>query len=188
MWSPLVRRPNRSADEGASPSNCRRFDANNFIGGDVICMLHVEIRHLRRQQMPTAKKGTTRTKTPMTDAHKAALAEGREQGRAVRAYLDAVEANAPKRGRKRTPESIAKRLDAIDAEMAAADPLKRVGLIQERIDLQAELAVADDKVDMSALEAAFIAAAKPYSDRKGITRAAWREVGVAPSVLKAAGI
>ena len=64
--------------------------------------------------MPTAKKATTRTKTPMSDAHKAALAEGREQGRAVRAYLDAVEANAPKRGRKRTPESIAKRLDAIE--------------------------------------------------------------------------
>ena len=55
-----------------------------------------------------------------------------------------------------------------------------MGLIQERIDLQAELAVADDKVDIAALESAFIAAAKPYSDRKGITRAAWREVGVVP--------
>ncbi len=138
--------------------------------------------------MPTAKKGTARAKTPMTDAHKAALAEGREQGRAVRAYLDAVEANAPKRGRKRTPESIAKRLAVIDNDMAAADPLKRVGLIQERLDLQAELAVADDKVDIAALESAFVAAAKPYSDRKGITRAAWREVGVSSAVLKAAGL
>jgi hypothetical protein len=138
--------------------------------------------------MTPAKKGANRTKTPMSEAHKAALAEGREQGRAVRAYLDALEANAPKRGRKRTPDSIAKRLDAIDAEMAAADQLKRVGLIQERIDLQAELAAAGDKVDISRLESAFVAAAKPYSDRKGITRAAWREVGVPPAVLKAAGI
>src|SRR6476646_2268973 len=106
-------------------------------------MLHGEIRQTRRQQMPTAKKGTTRAKTPMSDAHKAALAEGREQGRAVRAYLDAVEANAPKRGRQRTPHPIAKRPGVIDNEMAGADPLKRVGLIQARLDRQAELAAAD---------------------------------------------
>ena len=38
----------------------------------------------------------------MSDEHKAALAEGRAQGRAVRAYLEALEANKPRRGRKRT--------------------------------------------------------------------------------------
>ena len=65
-------------------------------------------------------------------------------------------------------------------------PIRSSGsdLIQERIDLQAEFSVADDKVDMAALEAAFVAAAKPYSERKGITRAAWREVGVAPAVAQ----
>ena len=36
----------------------------------------------------------------MSDAHKEALAEGREQGRAVRRYLEALEANKPRRGRK----------------------------------------------------------------------------------------
>ena len=50
----------------------------------------------------------------MSDSHKAALAEGREQGRAVRRYLEALEAHKPKRGRKRTPDSVQKRLAAID--------------------------------------------------------------------------
>ena len=49
-------------------------------------------------------------KRPMSDDHKAALAAGRNEGRAVRRYLEALEAHKPKRGRKRTPESIQKRL------------------------------------------------------------------------------
>ena len=49
---------------------------------------------------------TKRTRSPMSDSHKAALAEGREQGRAVRRYLEALEAHKLKRGRKRTQESI----------------------------------------------------------------------------------
>jgi hypothetical protein len=63
-----------------------------------------------------------RKKTPMSDAHKAALAEGRSQGRAVRTYLEALEAHKPKRGRKRTPESTKKRLAKIDADFATVDP------------------------------------------------------------------
>lgn len=124
----------------------------------------------------------------MTDEHKAALAEGREQGRAVKRYLDALAANKPKRGRKRTPESIEKRLGAIESELAGADGLKRLTLVQERIDLQAELANAGETVDLSDLEADFAKVAKGYGDRKGIVYAAWREVGVPAAVLKQAGI
>ena len=43
-------------------------------------------------------------------------------------------------------------------------------------------------VDLTALEAGFVAAAKSYSGRKGISYAAWRAVGVSPGVLKRAGI
>src|SRR3712207_412101 len=75
----------------------------------------------------------------MSDEHKAALAEGREQGRVVRRYLEALESHRPKRGRKRTPESITKRLAAIDEQLAAADPLNRLHLVQERLDLEREL-------------------------------------------------
>ena len=124
----------------------------------------------------------------MSDAHKEALAEGREQGRAVRRYLEALEANKPRRGRKRTPEGIQRRLDAIEERMASADALSRLHLAQERMDLEAELATSSDGVDLAALEAAFIKAAGPYSRRKGIGYEAWRAANVEPRVLKAAGI
>jgi uncharacterized protein YicC (UPF0701 family) len=124
----------------------------------------------------------------MTDEHKAALAEGRTQGRAVRNYLDALEATKPRRGRKRTAESIKKRLDAIEREVATTDPLKALNLRQERRDLQAELAGMDEKVDLAEVEKAFIAAAKDYGHRRGISYEVWREAGVSSEVLKQAGI
>jgi hypothetical protein len=124
----------------------------------------------------------------MSDEHKAALAEGRTQGRAVRLYLEALAANKPKRGRKRTSESIQKRLDRITAELETADPLKRLQLTQEQLDLQQELEAGQATVDLSALEKGFIEAAGPYAARKGISYAAFRSIGVEPAVLKAAGI
>jgi len=134
-----------------------------------------------------APKGK-RAKTLMSDDHKAALALGREQGRVVRQYLEALEQHKPKRGRKRTPESIGNRLTAIEAELGSADPLSRVHLIQERMDLNAELASKGATVDLSSLEAAFVKAAKEYGARKGISYQAWRETGVDAAVLRAAGI
>jgi len=128
------------------------------------------------------------TRTPMSDSHKAALAEGREQGRAVRRYLEALEAHKPKRGRKRTPESMEKRLAGIEEKLPSADPLTRLQLVQERMDLQQQLEAADTTVDMAALEDEFVKAAPDYSRRKGITYAAWREAGIDPAVLKRAGI
>lgn len=131
-----------------------------------------------------AKKGPAK----MSDDHKAALAEGRTQSRSVRMYLEALEAHKPKRGRKRTPESIAKRLEKIEEEIPVADPMRRVTLVQERIDLTNELETVEQKVDLAELEGGFITSAKGYSERKGISYAAWREIGVPASVLKAAGI
>jgi hypothetical protein len=124
----------------------------------------------------------------MSDDHKAALAEGRNQGRAVRRYLEALEAHKPKRGRKRSPETIKKRIERIGSEVESADALKRLQLIQERLDLQQALEATESKIDLRALEDDFVAAAKPYSGRKKISYAAWRELGVAPAVLKRAGI
>ena len=124
----------------------------------------------------------------MSDEHKAALAEGRDQGRAVRRYLEALESQRPKRGRRRTAESVHKRLAEIDQRLPTADPLSRLHLTQERMDLERELSAGDDNVDLDALEAEFIAAAGPYGTRKGITYQAWRQAGVDPKVLKAAGI
>jgi hypothetical protein len=124
----------------------------------------------------------------MSDEHKAALAEGRNQGRAVRNYLEALEATKPKRGRKRTPDSIKKRLDAIDAAMAGADKLTELKLRQEKVNLERELEAGSVAVDLSALERDFVAVANAYGNRQGITYQVWRETGVPAAVLKKAGI
>ncbi len=124
----------------------------------------------------------------MSDAHKAALAKGRMEGRVVRDYLEGLRATKPKRGRKRTPETIRKRLDAIDVELGSASPLDELLLVQERRDLEAELAAKSDAIDMDALEAEFVKVAKSYSESKSISYASWRDVGVPASTLKQAGI
>ena len=132
-----------------------------------------------------AKRGP---KSPMTDAHKAALAKGRTESQAVRLYLEALRANKPVRGRRRTPDSIAKRLATIEAERAAADAVKELRLVQERLNLEAELTNMGNVVDTSALEAEFVKVARSYGQRTGVSYAAWRAVGVPAAVLTAAGI
>ena len=134
-----------------------------------------------------AKTPTKSTRT-MTPQHKAALAQGRAEGRAVKSYLEALEKNRPKRGRKRTPDSVKKRLGVIDAQLAHATALQRLQLVQERIDLERELEQLSTKVDLSALEAGFVKTAGAYSQRKGISYAAWRQLGVPADTLKKAGI
>jgi len=124
----------------------------------------------------------------MSAEHKAALARGRSEGKAVRDYLDALRANKPKRGRKRTPDSIKKRLSSIDSQLKDADPLTELRLVQERRDLEDELQSMESAVDLSAIESSFVKVAKSYSERQGISYAAWREVGVEASVLKKSGI
>ena len=125
---------------------------------------------------------------PMSEEHKAAMAEGRAQGRAVRAYLEALETHRPKRGRKRTPDTMRARIAAIDDTIDEVDPVKRLQMTQERMDLEDAIAAAETTVDVSALEDAFAAAAKGYGERNGISYAAWRKVGVSAAVLKQAGI
>jgi hypothetical protein len=124
----------------------------------------------------------------MSAEHKHALAVGREESRAVRRYLEALEAHKPKRGRKRTTESIEARLRQIDDRLVGADPLTRVHLVQERINLETELASKEEAVDLKALEDDFVAAAAGYGERKGISYAAWRAAGVDANVLRRAGV
>jgi hypothetical protein len=124
----------------------------------------------------------------MSADHKAALAKGREEGRVVRRYLVALEEQRPRRGRKRTPDSIKKRLTSIDQQVGDADPFSRLHLLQEREDLEAELARNHASDDLAAAEKAFVKVAKAYGRRKGIGYTAWRQVGVSPVVLEKAGI
>ena len=127
-------------------------------------------------------------KTEMSKEHKEALAQGRREGAAVRRYLEAISATRGKRGRKRTPESVQRRIKAIDSELETSDALQALLLRQERKDLEVELNRLATTLDLKTLEKACIKAAGPYGSRKGIDYSTWRDAGVEPSVLAKAGI
>ncbi len=124
----------------------------------------------------------------VTQEHKDAMAAGRAEGSVVRKYLEALNAQRPKRGRQRTPESIRERLTAIDQTIDTAPVMQRLSMTQERIDLQQELESRQQGVDITPMEKDFVRVAKGYGERKGISYTAWREVGVPASVLSDAGI
>jgi hypothetical protein len=84
--------------------------------------------------------------------------------------------------------SIDKRLGTIDAQLAGADALTRLHLLQEQKDLLDERSRVDQVKDMSALEKEFIKVAKAYGERKGITYSTWRAAGVSATVLQKADI
>ena len=123
----------------------------------------------------------------MSDEHKAALAEGRVQARAIKSYLSALGNRRP--GRPVTKESLSGRLERLNERIGTeADPLARVELIQQRQDVEDQLATLADETDFAALEAGFAAHAKAYSERKGISYSAWREIGVPAATLRDADI
>lgn len=139
-------------------------------------------------QKTPAKRAATKGPKPgyeMTDEHKARLAEGREQARIVKAYLEALQ-NAPKR---------APNLEAIRAELitvieeneATSDPMEKLKLAARKAMLSTQL-VSVVNGDIPTLEAEFVKVAKDYGDRNGIPGDAWRDVGVPVKVLRTAGI
>ena len=124
----------------------------------------------------------------MTDEHKAALERGRAEGRIVRDYLEALRNSKPKRGRKRTPDSIKSRLAKIESELETASAIDELRLVQERRDLTEELEAFNCAVDLTKLEGDFAKVAKSYAERKGISYSSWRDVGVPAATLTKAGI
>ncbi len=124
----------------------------------------------------------------MSDEHKAALAKGREEGLIVRRYLEALESSRPRRGRRRTPASIEKKVGSIDSQLGSADPLTRLHLLQEKKNLEEELTRSSDVHDLSDLEKRFVKVAKSYGQRKGISYGTWRAAGVSAAVLQRAGV
>ncbi len=123
----------------------------------------------------------------MSDEHRAALARGRQEAAAIRRYLEAVAKRKP--GRPVTVDSLEKRIGTVQEKIdSEPSPLKRVELVQRRLDLERQLAGIADAPDVDALESEFVRHARGYSERKGITYSAWREGGVSAAVLKKAGI
>ena len=124
----------------------------------------------------------------VTPEHKAAMIQGRTETRVVRQYLEALEGVRQSGGRRRSKETLAKKLAAVEQELESAGAVGRLHLVQERIDLQRAIEAAEQNIDMAELEEAFVGIAASYSERKGISYQAWREVGVTPAVLRQAGV
>ena len=123
----------------------------------------------------------------MSEEHKAALARGRKEARAIKAYLRALDARKP--GRPVTKESLEARLAGVNQKIAAADdPLKKLDLIQSRLNIEGALSDLDDAVNMDALEAEYVQYVGSYSRRKDISYTAWRMYGVPAATLKRAGV
>lgn len=123
----------------------------------------------------------------MSNEHKAALAQGRKESRAIKSYLNALAARKP--GRPVTRDSLSKRLEKINERLeASANPLESVELIQSRLEIERALAEAEGRDDLTSLEAGFVEHAASYSERKGVSYTAWRQFGVPASTLRAAGI
>lgn len=123
----------------------------------------------------------------MSKEHKEALAEGRRQSRAIKGYLRALQGRKP--GRPVTKQTIEARLGRVGDQIGStADPLKSLQLIQTRLELEEQLARIGDTGNLAELEKEFVTHAMDYSERKGITYTAWRQVGVPAVTLKKAGI
>jgi len=123
----------------------------------------------------------------MSSEHKAALAKGRRESRLIKAYLSSIRSRRP--GRPVTGDSIRARLESIQSRLGSeTDPLKLLDLHQEKLDAEEALLSAQSSQDAGESEKGFIEVASSYSERKGISYTAWRQVGVPAAVLKAAGI
>jgi hypothetical protein len=124
---------------------------------------------------------------PMSQEHKDALAKGRAEARSIKVYLEALGGRKP--GRPVTKESLDKRLARVNAKLDAEDdPLKRIDIMQSKLDIEDALASVTGGASIEELASGFVTHAKSYSDRKGISYTAWRRFGVPADVLRKAGI
>ncbi len=124
----------------------------------------------------------------LSPEHKEALARGRQEAKVVRNYLEALHTGG-QRGRPIDRQSLEARIERLQSHInEESNAARRVELIQQRLDAERRLAGLEESTDRESLERNFIEVAQAYSQRRGITYAAWREVGVPAAVLKEAGI
>lgn len=119
-----------------------------------------------------------------TPDHLAALAQGRAEGAIIRNYLTAIQTVETTKRKGRPARSAA---DIAAQINETTDPVERVKLRALYREAEARER-ATVEVDLDGLEKKFIGILADYSNRNGLTYADWRAEGVAPAVLKSAGI
>ena len=112
--------------------------------------------------------------------------ERRAETAAVAAYLTALRApKVPARSRA----GLEKRRGQIEQWIAdESSPIHEAELIQQRLDIDAQLAQIDQAARLPELEAGFVKVAASWAKRGRISAKALREVGVPARVLAKAGL
>lgn len=123
-----------------------------------------------------------------TTKTEAASAGGRAETRAINDYLLYLETSKPRRGRKRDPERIKAQIADLDTKLAGVHGVRKISLLQKRLDLQKELSRLEMSTEGDTYEANFIKHGAAYSKRRGISWETWIEAGVPRAVLAKAGI
>jgi hypothetical protein len=110
----------------------------------------------------------------------------RAETNAVAAYLTAPRApKVPARSR----DGLEKRRAQLEQWIAdESSPIREVEPIQQRLDIDAQLAQIDQAARLPELEEAFVKVAASWAKRSGISPAAVRDVGVPARVLVRAGL
>jgi hypothetical protein len=111
-----------------------------------------------------------------------------EASASVRAYLEELMRSPARRGRRRDPSRLRHELESIDARLPTLSALRRLRLLQRRVECVAELERLERSSPIDELEERFVKVAAHYGERNGISYAAWRGFGVPASVLARAGI
>ena len=145
-------------------------------------------RRWHREWHGRCPPGRRRGPIRLTDAHKQALAAGREESRHVRAYLDALDSSRQRRVRRRPVAEAKAELTEVTREVESATGFRRLELISRRIELENELGSESAEAELRKLRDMFVRHAASYARRRGIPRQAFKEWGVPAADVREAGI
>lgn len=123
----------------------------------------------------------------LSKQRKEAMQRGRQEARVVKQYLQALDSEKVRR--RRSPEQLKERVRELEERISQeGNPLRRLQLVQDRIEAEKALTEIESEEEAEVLEEEFKQVVASYSERKGISYRAWRELGVPAKVLREGGV
>lgn len=106
----------------------------------------------------------------------------------IRRYFNSLD--RPRTRKRKSPDvdKLHRRLDEVEGLLPSADPLRRVHLHQEQINLLRRLEEVETPVNPEEVEMKFIEYVAPWAEEKGVSWAALRAAGVPARILRQAGM
>jgi hypothetical protein len=150
--------------------------------------------------LPSARPSAPAARATLFQVLQLGGAPTRDRGRGSSAEPLSPDAHAPstRLGARRRRSASRLRAGTFGARRFLSDPLldlrstlppiREVELIQQRLNIDAELTQIDQAARLRELEEAFVNVAASWAKRTGVSAAALREAGVPASVLRRAGL